>query len=229
MPIKVPWMNGVHPALVTPFARRTELVDEGAYRRLVRHCLPHVDGLVTSGTTGEFHTLTRQEQKRLIEIAVEEAAGRPVIAGCGASGTAQAIALAEDAKAAGAKGVTWFGFYQGYTGDARHWPDMARIGRELRSVEDIVLAPYAEEEVSLDPPDAPLEVLVKRSAGKLHLVAVNYEDRDIDKVRLLFPRKIASAAERLTAATLATTDRSLVLSFAAYEPKVLDVADAELR
>ncbi len=102
MPAKAAWLQGLFPALVTPFVFETEEVDEDAYRRLIRHVLPHVNGLVTSGTTGEFPYLTRQEQRRLVEIAVEEADGKPVIAGCGASSTQEALALAHDAAAAGA-------------------------------------------------------------------------------------------------------------------------------
>jgi 4-hydroxy-tetrahydrodipicolinate synthase len=102
MPAKVAWLRGLFPALVTPFVLKTEEIDEDAYRRLIRHVLPHVNGLVTSGTTGEFPYLTRQEQQRLVKIAVEEAGGKPVIAGCGASSTQEALALAYDAAAAGA-------------------------------------------------------------------------------------------------------------------------------
>ena len=95
-------LKGVYPALVTPFARKTEELDEAALRQLVRHCLPHVDGVVVSGTTGEFPYLTRAEQKRMVEIAREELAeqssgGKLLIAGCGASGTKGALALAADA------------------------------------------------------------------------------------------------------------------------------------
>ncbi len=116
-------LHGVFPALVTPFEAKTERVDEEAFRRLIRHVLPHVDGVVTSGTTGEFPYLDRAEQRRLVEIAREEVGatlrgrpeatlrGRPgrsrpyVIAGCGASGTAQALALADDARQAGADAI----------------------------------------------------------------------------------------------------------------------------
>ena len=44
-----------------------------------------VHGLVTTGTTGEFPTLTPQEYRRVIEVYVQAAAGRvPVVAGVGA-------------------------------------------------------------------------------------------------------------------------------------------------
>ena len=86
--------GGVSPALVSPFTREED-VDEEAFRRLIRHVLPHVDGLVPCGTTGEFPYLSVAEQQRLVKIAVEEAQGKPVIAGTGAAGTKQAIELAQ--------------------------------------------------------------------------------------------------------------------------------------
>ena len=61
MPIKVPWMKGVYPALVTPFDKNGD-VDEEAFRGLIRHVLPHVDGLVPCGTTGEFNYLTVERE-----------------------------------------------------------------------------------------------------------------------------------------------------------------------
>ena len=74
MPVKVPWLKGVFPALVTPFTKDEEF-DEEAYRNLIRHVLPHVDGLVPCGTTGEFPYLSVEEQKRIVGVAVEEAGG----------------------------------------------------------------------------------------------------------------------------------------------------------
>ncbi len=172
MPIKVPWMKGVYPALVTPFVSRTEVVDEDAYRQLVRHCLPHVDGMVTSGTTGEFNYLTRQEQRRLVEIAVEEVAGRPVIAGCGASGTAQAIALAEDAKAAGATAVlvvTPYFLHPSDKGVYQHYHDIATtvdIPLILYNIPQ-VMDRYLPRPVVEDLADLPNVVGIKDSSGNL--------------------------------------------------------------
>jgi 4-hydroxy-tetrahydrodipicolinate synthase len=128
MPIKVPWLEGVFPALVTPFDRETEAVDEEAYRRLIRHALPDVNGIVTSGTTGEFPYLTREEQRRLVEIGVEEADGKPVIAGCGASSTQEALTLARDAKESGASAaliVTPYFLHPSDKGVYQHFYDIA--------------------------------------------------------------------------------------------------------
>lgn len=172
MPIKVPWAKGVYPALVTPFLRETEALDEAAFRRLIRHCLPHVNGVVTSGTTGEFSYLTREEQQRLLEIALEEAKGKPVIAGCGASGTAEAIALAEDAKAAGATAilvVTPYFMHPSDKGVYQHFHDIATtvdIPLLLYNIPQVVDR-YLSREVVEDLADLPNVVGLKDSSGNL--------------------------------------------------------------
>ncbi|UCC62970.1 MAG: formaldehyde-activating enzyme [Anaerolineae bacterium] len=98
---KPDWFKGIFPALVTPFTQDDRL-DEIAYRELIRHLLPHVDGLVPSGTTGEFSYLTEAERIRTIEIALEEAGGKPVVAGTGCPSTRATVRLTQAAKDVGA-------------------------------------------------------------------------------------------------------------------------------
>jgi 4-hydroxy-tetrahydrodipicolinate synthase len=99
------WFRGIFPALVTPFGPRDE-VDEISFRELIRFLLPHVNGLVPCGTTGEFSSLTFDEKKRVIEICVDEAAKRvPVLAGTGCQSTRETIALTKWAKDAGVAGA----------------------------------------------------------------------------------------------------------------------------
>jgi len=81
---KLLWLKGIFPALVTPFDK-DEKVDEDALRKLVRYVLNDVDGLVPCGTTGEFPYLSIEEQRKVIEIVVEETEGKkPVVAGTSA-------------------------------------------------------------------------------------------------------------------------------------------------
>jgi len=93
---------GSLPALVTPFAAGR--VDEAIFRDFVAWQVAEgSDGLVPCGTTGEAATLTDEEHRRLIEIAVEVSGGKvAVIAGCGSNNTAHAIELTKAAQAAGA-------------------------------------------------------------------------------------------------------------------------------
>jgi len=172
MPIKLPWLKGVFPALVTPFMKQTEEVDEEAYRRLIRFCLPHVDGLVTSGTTGEFPYLTREEQRRLVVIGVEEAGGRPVIAGCGASSTQEALTLTRDAQEAGAAAaliVTPFFLHPSDKGVYQHFYDIATsvdLPILLYNIPQ-VMDRYLPRTVVEDLADLPNVVGLKDSSGNL--------------------------------------------------------------
>jgi 4-hydroxy-tetrahydrodipicolinate synthase len=60
-------------------------------------------GIVPVGTTGESPTLSEKEHKRVVELAVEAAAGRvPVIAGTGSNNTAEALDYTRHAQEAGA-------------------------------------------------------------------------------------------------------------------------------
>ncbi len=96
--------RGVIPAIPTPFTADGTQVDEGALRRVVRHVVDAgVHGIMTTGGTGEFPHLSREERRRVAEIVAAEAAGAiPIFAGTAACSTVEAIALMEDAAAAGA-------------------------------------------------------------------------------------------------------------------------------
>ncbi len=90
-------------ALVTPMAEDGR-IDFEAYKRLIDwHVAEGTDCIGVVGTTGESPTVTMEENRELIRVAVEHAAGRvPVMAGTGANSTAEAIELAQYAKAVGA-------------------------------------------------------------------------------------------------------------------------------
>jgi len=172
MPIKVPWLKGVFPALVTPFDKETEAVDEDAYRQLIRYALPDVDGIVTSGTTGEFPYLTREEQRRLVEIGVEETDGKPVIAGCGASSTQEALTLVRDAKESGASAaliVTPYFLHPSDKGVYQHFYDIATtvdLPIILYNIPQVMDA-YLPRTVVEDLADLPNVIGIKDSSGDL--------------------------------------------------------------
>jgi 4-hydroxy-tetrahydrodipicolinate synthase len=95
--------SGSIPALVTPF--RDGAVDEKAFRRLVDWQIENgSSALVPCGTTGEASTLSNAEHHRVIEMCVEQAAGRvPVIAGCGSNDTMNALLHMTFSKKCGAQ------------------------------------------------------------------------------------------------------------------------------
>ncbi|GFM31099.1 4-hydroxy-tetrahydrodipicolinate synthase [Novosphingobium sp. PY1] len=94
--------SGSIPALVTPF--RDGAFDEQAFRRLVDWQIEcGSSALVPCGTTGENSTLSNAEHHRVIEVCIEQAAGRvPIIAGCGSNDTMNALLHMNFSKKCGA-------------------------------------------------------------------------------------------------------------------------------
>jgi 4-hydroxy-tetrahydrodipicolinate synthase len=94
--------KGSFTALITPF--KGGKVDEDAFKRLVEFQIKEgTHGLVPVGTTGESPTLSHDEHKRVVTLAVEIANKRvPVIAGAGSNSTREAIELTQHAKKVGA-------------------------------------------------------------------------------------------------------------------------------
>ena len=96
-------IRGSIVALVTPMLD-DGAVDYAALRRLIDwHIAEGTDCIGVVGTTGESPTVNVEEHCEIIRVSVEQCAGRvPVMAGCGANSTAEAIALARFAKEVGA-------------------------------------------------------------------------------------------------------------------------------
>ena len=96
-------LTGSIVALITPLHEDTS-VDYAALRKLIDwHIAEGTDCIGVVGTTGESPTVSVEEHCELIRVSVEQAAGRvPVMAGCGANSTAEAIELARYAKGVGA-------------------------------------------------------------------------------------------------------------------------------
>jgi 4-hydroxy-tetrahydrodipicolinate synthase len=103
--MRIPW-TGCGTALVTPFTR-DRAVDEAAVTRLAKRQIEAgIHFLVPCGTTGESPTLSEDERVRIVELVVEEAAGRvPVLAGAGGYDTREVIHTAQRMKRVGASGI----------------------------------------------------------------------------------------------------------------------------
>lgn len=126
--------QGSFVALVTPF--RNGKIDEAKVRELVELHVGHgTDGLVPCGTTGESPTLSHDEHKRVVELALETARGRiPVIAGTGSNSTAEAIDLTTHAERAGAAGALVVNPYY-------NKPTQEGLYRHFRAVAESVAIP----------------------------------------------------------------------------------------
>ncbi|WP_322992244.1 4-hydroxy-tetrahydrodipicolinate synthase [Limnohabitans sp.] len=96
-------IQGSIPALITPMLEDGQ-VDYPTLRKLIDwHVAEGTDGLVIVGTSGESPTVNVDEHREILRVSVEQAAKRiPIIAGCGANSTAEAISLAKYAESIGA-------------------------------------------------------------------------------------------------------------------------------
>jgi 4-hydroxy-tetrahydrodipicolinate synthase len=96
-------IQGSIVALVTPMLEDGS-VDYPTLRQLIDwHITEGTDCIGVVGTTGESPTVNVEEHCEIIRVSVEQAKGRvPVMAGCGANSTAEAIELAKFAKKVGA-------------------------------------------------------------------------------------------------------------------------------
>lgn len=95
-------ITGATTALITPF--KNGKLDEATYARLIQRQIDNgIDAVCPVGTTGESATLTHDEHKRCIEIAVEVCKNTTtkVLAGAGSNATHEAIDIAKHAESCG--------------------------------------------------------------------------------------------------------------------------------
>ncbi len=95
--------QGATTALITPF--KNGKLDEESYAALIKRQISHgIDAICPVGTTGESATLSHDEHKRCIEIAVEVSKGTQtkVLAGAGSNATHEAVDIAKHAESCGA-------------------------------------------------------------------------------------------------------------------------------
>ena len=143
-------ITGSIPAMVTPMLEDGS-VDYASLRKLIDwHIAEGTDCICVVGTTGESPTVNVEEHREIIRVSVEQAKGRvPIMAGCGANSTAEAIELAKFAKSVGAdcqlqvvpyyNKPTQEGLYQHFKAIAESVPDLPVILYNVpgRSVADM--------------------------------------------------------------------------------------------
>jgi len=112
-------LEGVVPPNITPFDAKGDVYEDGL-RRHVEFLLPHVGGLYPCGTYGSGPLMSLAERKRVIEIIVEQVAGRvPVVAHVGTVNTVSTVDLARHAASVGVSAVALVPpFYYRYNDDA---------------------------------------------------------------------------------------------------------------
>lgn len=128
-------VTGSSTALITPF--KNGKLDEQTYAKLIKRQIDNgMDAVCPVGTTGESATLTYDEDKRCMEIAVEVCKGTntKVLAGAGSNSTAEAIEAAKTAQRCGVDAIfsvapyyvkpSQEGLYQHYKAIAESVPEL---------------------------------------------------------------------------------------------------------
>ena len=176
-------LRGCGTALVTPFTASGD-VDEPALRALVRWQLDEgVHFLVPCGSTGEAATLSAAEHRRVVEVVVEEVAGRvPVVAGAGSNNTQTAVQLSREMQAAGATHLL-------HVSPAYSKPPQRGIEAHFRAVAEAVELPVVlynvpgrtasnvDAATTLRLAEVPNIVAVKEASGNLAQVDAILRDR----------------------------------------------------
>ncbi len=208
--------SGSIVALITPW--REDRIDEAAVRTLVDwHVEQGTQGLVPCGTTGESATFDHDEQRHMLELVAEAAAGRvPVIAGAGSNSTREAVTLARRAERAGADGILTITPYY-------NKPNQEGLFQHFRAVREAVDLPLVlynvpgRTGVSLHPDTA------ARVAELGNVAAVKDATADLDFTLAILERGIPVLAgnDHLTWPIMAMGGSGVISVVANFAPAIM--------
>jgi 4-hydroxy-tetrahydrodipicolinate synthase len=176
-------LTGVLAAVATPFDT-DDRIDELRLRSLTDSLIEAgVHGLVPGGSTGEFAALTGEERRRLLEVVIEQNAGRvPVIAHTGAITTSEAVSLSKHAAGLGAAGLLVLPPYKdrltvdetsGFFGAIADAVDLPVIVYNLPLATGVNLAP---EDIAVIAERSPNVRYVKDTSGDFHQLTRSIHD-----------------------------------------------------
>lgn len=96
-------LKGTIVAMITPFNSEDE-VDQAGMRENINYLIDRgVEGVLAAGTTGESATITHVEQRKMMDILVDEVSGRvKAVAGAGSNSSKESLSLVKYAENAGA-------------------------------------------------------------------------------------------------------------------------------
>lgn len=169
-------LEGTTVAMITPFTK-DDGVDEAGMRENINYLMDRgVDGLLAAGTTGESATITHDEQRKMIDILVDEVNGKvKAIAGAGSNSSKEALGLVKHAENAGADAALVITPY--YNKPQQH--GLYEHYKMLESSTDIPIIVYNVP--SRTGTDIDVETIVK--VAKLDkIVAIKEANPDLDKL-----------------------------------------------
>jgi len=132
--------HGIVSAIITPFSKDGESVNEPELRALVESGISSgLGGIVPCGGTGEFATLSPDERRRVVEVVVEQTSKRTsVMAQIGANSTREAVAHARHAASVGADAIMLATPYY----EAIDFESIRRYFHDIASATDLPICIY---------------------------------------------------------------------------------------
>ena len=174
-----PSFAGAHTALITPF--KDGSVDEAALISLIESQIAAgISGIIPVGTTGESPTLSHEEHRRVIEIAVQAAAKRVlVIAGTGSNATSEAVELTLEAEKLGADAALLVAPYY-------NKPSAEGLYRHFRKVAEAVSIPIVLYSIpGRCGIEIPVPIVARLASDCPNIVAIKEAGGSVDRVNLL--------------------------------------------
>lgn len=170
---------GAHTALITPF--RDGTLDEHALTSLIESQIQAgISGIVAVGTTGESPTLSHEEHRRVIQVAVSAAAGRTlVIAGTGSNATSEAVELTMEAEKLGADAALLVAPYY-------NKPSAEGIYRHFKAVADAASIPIILYSIpGRCGIEIPVSVVARLASDCSNIVAIKEAGGSVERVNQL--------------------------------------------
>ena len=169
-------LKGTTVAMITPFTK-DDRVDEAGMRENINYLMDRgVDGLLAAGTTGESATITHGEQRKMIDILIDEVNGKVnTIAGAGSNSSKEALGLLQYAENAGAgAGIVITPYY--------NKPQQHGLYEHYKMLEEITDIPIIVYNVpSRTGTDIDVETILK--VAKLdNIIAIKEANPALDKV-----------------------------------------------
>ncbi|MDZ7860520.1 MAG: 4-hydroxy-tetrahydrodipicolinate synthase [Candidatus Krumholzibacteriota bacterium] len=202
-------LKGLYIALVTPFKDNGSLNEEKLAELVKFHSSAGTDGLVPCATTSESPALSRDEQDRMIKIAVKHSSGRmKVVAGCGTNSTEGSIENIRRARSLGADAaMTASPYYNKPTQEGlyAHFRKLADEGGLPLMLYNVP----GRTGVNIDP------VTVERLCDHENIVAVKEASGDVEQVSEIIARcgeriDLLSGDDAITLPVLSAGGRGVV-------------------
>jgi len=171
-------IEGIYPALVTPFDAEGAFAEAPFAQLLDRVCRTGIDGVYVCGSTGEGLLQTVGQRKRVTEAAVRHTPkGKQVIVHTGAYCTADAVELTRHAAAAGAAAVSSLPPVGVYS-----FPEIREYYRALSTAADIPFLVYYFPAFS--PAIASLDQILELCALP-SVIGLKFTDHDLYRLSLI--------------------------------------------